>query len=180
MSAGPASQGIGSGMVRHTPIRLTLVAVAGLSIATLAGAADVRPAPGVRLHAEDGTTVQLADYKGQVVLIDFWASWCPPCKTSFPALDALYQSYRPRGVEVLAVNLDERRKDADAFLAAHPHVMPVLFSPNGDAPTAFAIQGMPSSVLIDRAGYIRFTHMGYSAKVLDSYRDEINLLLEER
>jgi thiol-disulfide isomerase/thioredoxin len=152
----------------------------GLSIAALAAAADVRPAPSVRLHAEDGTTVQLADYKGQVVLIDFWASWCPPCKTSFPALDALYRAYRERGLQVLAVNVDERRKDADAFLATRPHAMPVLFDPKGDAPLAFAIRGMPSSILIDRNGNIRFTHMGYSTQVLDSYRDEVERLLSER
>jgi thiol-disulfide isomerase/thioredoxin len=169
-----------TGMVRRTPIRLALVSFAGLSIATLAGAADLRPAPGVRLHAEDGTTVQLADYKGQVVLIDFWASWCPPCKTSFPALDALYRTYRDRGLQVLAVNVDERRKDADAFLATQPHVMPVLFDPKGDAPLAFAIRGMPSSILIDRNGNIRFTHMGYSTQVLDSYRVEVDRLLSER
>jgi thiol-disulfide isomerase/thioredoxin len=166
--------------MNHTLKALAVMTASGLLTGGLLVAGATLPAPAVELSTADGAIVHTADYKGKIVLIDFWASWCPPCKTSFPALDALYQSYRPRGVEVLAVNLDERRKDADAFVAAHPHVMPVLFSPKGDAPTAFAIRGMPSSVLIDRAGNIRFTHMGYSAKVLDSYRDEINLLLAER
>jgi thiol-disulfide isomerase/thioredoxin len=167
-------------LMNHALKALAMMTASGLLTGGLLAAGAIRPAPAVELSTADGGVVRTTDYKGKVVLIDFWASWCPPCKTSFPALDALYQSYRPRGVEVLAVNLDERRNDADAFLAAHPHVMPVLFSPKGDAPTAFAIRGMPSSVLIDRAGNIRFTHTGYSAKVLDSYRDEINLLLEER
>jgi thiol-disulfide isomerase/thioredoxin len=103
-----------------------------------------------------------------------------PCKASFPALDALYERERDGGLEVLAVNLDEERKAADAFLASRPHVMPVLFDPRGESALAFRIRGMPSSVVIDRAGNIRFTHIGYSSKVLDSYHSEINLLLSER
>jgi len=159
---------------------LTLAA-AGLLMTAALGAADkVRMAPSVEFHLADGTIVRPADFRGKVVLVDFWASWCPPCKTSFPELNTLYQSYRGRGLEVLAVNLDERRKDADAFLADHPHVMPVVFDPKGDSALAFAVRGMPSSIVIDRGGNIRFTHMGYSGKVLDSYREEINLLLSER
>jgi thiol-disulfide isomerase/thioredoxin len=156
-------------------------ALAGLLTTGVLGAADtVRRAPAVELRLMNGTIVRTADFKGKVVLVDFWASWCPPCKTSFPELDTLYQSYRERGLEVLAVNLDEHRKDADAFLANHPHVMAVAFDPKGESAVAFAVHGMPSSVVIDRSGSIRFTHMGYSGKVLDRYRDEINLLISER
>jgi thiol-disulfide isomerase/thioredoxin len=143
-------------------------------------AAQGKPAPAVQWQAADGTLIRLADLKGKVVLIDFWASWCPPCKASFPALDALYRDLRARGLEILAVNLDERRRDADAFLATHPHTMPVLFDPKGESPLAFAVKGMPSSVLIDRDGTMRFTHMGYTEKALESYRQEITALLSER
>jgi cytochrome c biogenesis protein CcmG, thiol:disulfide interchange protein DsbE len=160
--------------------RFPLSTAAGwLLAAALLSAADGRPAPAVQLRRADGTTVQPSDYLGKVVLIDFWASWCVPCKTSFPALDALYRRERDRGLEVLAINLDEERKAADAFLASRPHVMPVLFDPKGESALAFMVRGMPSSVMIDRAGKIRFTHMGYSAKVLDSYQHEIDLLLSE-
>lgn len=138
-----------------------------------------KPMPNVSVQTADGVDVRLADYKGKVVLIDFWASWCPPCKTSFPALDALYREYQARGLEVLAVNLDERRHDADAFLDAHPHRLTVLYDPKGVSPQAFGVKGMPSSFLIDRAGNIRFTHMGYSGNVDDSYRQEIAQLLSE-
>jgi cytochrome c biogenesis protein CcmG/thiol:disulfide interchange protein DsbE len=154
--------------------------VLGLLAARVTASSDVHHAPAVQLRLADGTTVQPATYTGKVLLVDFWASWCVPCKTAFPALDALYRQYRDQGLQVVAVNLDERQKDADTFLAAHPHVMPIAFDPKGESAQAFALRGMPSSVLIDRSGNIRFTHMGYSTNVLDRYRDEIRLLLAER
>jgi thiol-disulfide isomerase/thioredoxin len=137
-------------------------------------------APDVALQSDDGAVVHLSDYKGKVLLVDFWASWCAPCKTSFPALDALYREYQPRGFEVLAVNLDEERRAADRFLSEHAHRMTVLFDPKGISPGAFGVKGMPTSYVIDRAGAIRFTHMGYSGNVDLSYRKEIAQLLAER
>ena len=137
-------------------------------------------APNVVLQQADGTPVPLASYEGKVLLVDFWASWCIPCKTSFPALDAIFREYKARGLEVLAVNLDEERRQADAFLSAHPHQMPVLFDPKGAAPLAFGVKGMPTSFLIDRTGTIRFTHMGYSGNVDVRYRQEIAQLLSEK
>jgi thiol-disulfide isomerase/thioredoxin len=151
----------------------------GMLVVGVTASSDVHPAPAVQLRLTDGTTTRPSTYKGSVLLVDFWASWCVPCKISFPALDALYRQYRDQGLQVVAVNLDERQKDADAFLAAHAHVMPVAFDPKGESAQAFALRGMPSSVLIDRSGNIRFTHMGYSTSVLDHYRDEIRLLLAE-
>jgi thiol-disulfide isomerase/thioredoxin len=137
------------------------------------------PAPEIALHDDRGALVRLTDLKGHVVLIDFWASWCLPCKASFPKLDMLYRDLHPRGLDVLAINVDERRSDATAFLQAQPHVMPVLFDPNGQTPEAFAVRGMPTSVVLDRAGIIRFTHVGYTEKTVDLYRNEIERLLGE-
>ena len=154
------------------------VALVAFASAWLA-AAPPRAAPDVAFQTADGPTIRLADFKGKVVLVDFWASWCAPCKTSFPALDALYREYEPRGLQVLAVNIDERRRDADAFLADRPHHLLVLFDPKGASPLAFGVKGMPSSFLIDKSGTIRFTHMGYSGNVDASYRQEITQLLAE-
>jgi peroxiredoxin len=162
---------------RIIAIGMTLAAMAFVAPPMIA--ANSKPAPNVAIHAAGGAEVRLADYKGTVVLIDFWASWCPPCKTSFPALDAIYRQYEGKGLEVLAVNVDERRRDADSFLEAHPHRLTVLFDPKGVAPEAFGVKGMPSSFLIDRNGNIRFTHMGYSGNVDESYRQEIAQLLSE-
>ena len=162
----------------QSPVFLLLALMIGA--VNLTWPADQKPAPNVTFQDGQSASVRLADYKGKVVLVDFWASWCTPCKTSFPALDKLYQEYKARGFEVLAVNLDQRRRDADAFLAARPHMMPVLFDPKGASPLAFAVRGMPSSFLIDRTGMIRFTHMGYSDNIGDQYRREIAQLIAER
>jgi thiol-disulfide isomerase/thioredoxin len=153
--------------------------VLGVLAPGLLVAFQLKPAPNVIVQNADGAPVDLASYHGKVVLIDFWASWCPPCKTSFPALDALYREYASQGLDVLAVNLDERRRDAEDFLGAHPHRLTVLFDPKGASPVAFGVKGMPSSFLIDKSGHIRFTHMGYSGNVGESYRREIVELLAE-
>src|ERR1035437_932585 len=164
-------------MRRIMPIAVTFGALA-LSMPSIT-ASGPKPTPSVAVQTADGVPVRLADYKGKVVLIDFWASWCPTCKTSFPALDGLHRAYEAKGLEVLAVNVDERRQDADTFLVAHPHHLTVLYDPKGVSPLAFGVKGMPSSFLIDRAGNIRFTHMGYSGNVDDSYHQEIAQLLSE-
>jgi len=159
---------------------LPLLALLALGSDVLTGAPALRAAPDLALPNADGTTIRLSAQKGKVVLVDFWASWCAPCKTSIPALDALYREYQPHGFEVLAINLDEQRRAADSFLSDRQYLMTVLFDPNGASPTAFDVKGMPSSFLIDKAGNIRFVHMGYSAAVDESYRREIAQLLAER
>jgi thiol-disulfide isomerase/thioredoxin len=145
-----------------------------------AGAAPAaKAAPAVEWRDAGGGVVRMADTKGKVVLVDFWASWCPPCKESFPALEVLQRDYRARDVRVIAVNVDERQKDADAFLAAHPHQLLVVFDPHGESPKAFKVRGMPSSFVIDRAGNIRYTHQGYTQAVDAAYRREIDTLIAE-
>ncbi len=136
-------------------------------------------APDFRLPTAEGNRLSLASLRGKVVLVDFWASWCGPCKASFPALDSLYQDMKDRGFEVVAVDVDEKREDADAFLTERPHAMTVVFDPKGTAPTAFGVEGMPTSFLIGRDGRIRFVHVGYTQKTVDSYKSEIEQLLAE-
>jgi thiol-disulfide isomerase/thioredoxin len=156
-----------------------VIAAAGPRLRLAAAPPPLERAPDIMLTALDGSRLRLADTRGHVVLVDFWASWCPPCRTSFPALDALYRELHGRGLDVLAVNVDERAGDADAFLAAHPRTMPVFRDPKGGAAAAFHLAAMPTSFLIDRTGRIRYTHTGYTAAVADAYRQEIAALLEE-
>lgn len=145
----------------------------------LVAATAATTAPAAEWRAADGTMVRMADAKGKVTLVDFWASWCPPCQESFPALDLIQRDYRTRDVEVIAVNVDERQKDADAFLASHPHQMLVVFDPRGESPKAFQVRGMPSSFVIDRKGTIRYSHQGYSQGTDAAFRREIDTLLAE-
>jgi thiol-disulfide isomerase/thioredoxin len=170
-----------------TRVRLP-VSKTAMAVAVAAALATGRPgtaavtggslAPALELRGPNAR-VRLADFKGKVLLVDFWASWCAPCAVSFPALDAIYREYRSRGVEIVAVNVDERQKDADRFLAAHPHQMLVVFDPRAKAVRAFGAPGVPSSYVIDRQGMIRYTHLGYPDGTDAAYRRELEEVLAE-
>lgn len=104
---------------------------------------------------------RLSDLRGRWVYLDFWASWCTPCRQSFPWMNELQASFANHGLLVLAINLDTRRADADAFLARTPARFALAFDPRGESARRFAIKGMPSSALVDPAGRLRFAHRGF-------------------
>jgi cytochrome c biogenesis protein CcmG, thiol:disulfide interchange protein DsbE len=99
--------------------------------------------------------------KNKVIYVDFWASWCGPCKQSFPWMNEMQRKYASRGLEITAINVDTRRGDAERFLAQSPAGFAVAFDPQGNVPKQFAISGMPSSFLIDGDGKILFVHSGF-------------------
>ena len=113
----------------------------------------------------DGKTevsqTSLASFKGQWVYLDFWASWCVPCKLSFPWMNDLQTRFAAQGLRVVAVNVDARGADAERFLATVPAKFTVLFDPAGDSPKRYALKAMPSSVLIDPSGTIKLVHAGF-------------------
>lgn len=161
-----------------------LLAVVLLSLFSRTSAATdegfkVSPAPAISVKDREGHVRTLSEFKGRVVLVDFWASWCAPCKVSFPALDSLHEEFHDSGLDVVAINLDEDAKGALAFLAGKSPSMTVLFDPKGRSPEAFKVDGMPSSFLIDRDGNIRFRHMGFTDQTRTDFRREIKILLGE-
>lgn len=105
--------------------------------------------------------LHLSDYRGKVVYVDFWASWCGSCAKSFPFLNELHQQLHARGVEIIGVNLDETPADADAFLAKYPANFTIATDNNQQCAQDFAVQAMPSSYIIDQKGQIHHVHLGF-------------------
>lgn len=145
-----------------------------------AGLTPGQPVPALELPeigGEPGASISLADLSGKVVYLDFWASWCGPCRVSFPQLEALRTELGPRGFEVLAVNLDEFEADAHEFLEKVPVSYPVVRDAAGDSPARFGVLGMPTGFLIDRDGILRVIHQGYRKSDGPKLRQEIIHLL---
>ena len=122
---------------------------------------------------------RLQEYAGKVVLLDFWASWCSPCLKSFPWMNQLQQKHGADGLVVVAINVDQDRKLADAFLGKTPAQFRVEYDPAGAIARKFDVQAMPTSFLIDRQGKVRFRHEGFKEKTRDSREKQIAQLLKE-
>jgi cytochrome c biogenesis protein CcmG/thiol:disulfide interchange protein DsbE len=117
--------------------------------------------------------------KGKVVLVDFWASWCGPCKGSFPVLEQLHKDYAAKGVVVLGINLDETKPAMDEFLAKHPITFPVVRDQKQEVAKVVKISTMPSSFILDGEGKVRFVHSGFhGADTQKQYVKEIEELLK--
>ncbi len=166
-------------MIRRALAFSLLSALLLVALVTGVEAGTPKDLPALTLHTLDGKTVTTADLKGKVVLLDFWASWCIPCRKSFPEVDKLSKDFEQKGLTVIAVSVDEQRKNAESFLSQFPHTMIIALDDKGTAAQAFDLQGMPSSLIVDRAGHIRYTHMGYTDKTIAQFRTEIAQLLAE-
>ncbi|PCJ34975.1 MAG: redoxin [Moraxellaceae bacterium] len=124
--------------------------------------------------------IDFEQYKGKYVLyLDFWASWCIPCRESFPWINKINSDYGDAGLKVIAINLDSNREDADNFLKHQPANFEMVFDPEGKLAQAFDIQGMPSSVLIGRNGKVYSQHIGFNAGRTVLYENTIRKLLGE-
>jgi cytochrome c biogenesis protein CcmG, thiol:disulfide interchange protein DsbE len=121
-----------------------------------------QPAPALELSGATAP-VGLSRLKGKVVYVDFWASWCGPCRQSFPWMNEMQAKYGPRGLQIVGVNVDAKRADADQFLATTPASFLVAFDPQGDSPRRFEVKGMPSSVLVGPDGKVIRVHNGFRA-----------------
>ncbi len=141
----------------HRPLLMLLMALA----APLALALDVgQPAPDVDLP-DSAVAQKLSDLKGKVVYVDFWASWCGPCKQSFPWMNEMQRKYGSKGLQIVAINVDAKRADADKFLAQNSTAFALAFDAKGESPRRFGIKGMPTSALIGADGKVLYVHQGF-------------------
>ena len=134
-----------------------------------------KPAPDFTLQDLDGNNVTLSELKGNVILLDFWATWCGPCVVAMPHIDKLHQDYKDRGVKVYAVNQREAREKIEPFLKSKQLSLPVLLDSNGDVGKAYGVRGIPTTVLIDKEGVIKKVMVGFapnSAEVLKGLIEE--------
>jgi thiol-disulfide isomerase/thioredoxin len=162
---------------------ITLAAALGLALAAAAAqaltpAASAPPLAGQYLDKPGRLASQ--DLKGKVVYVDFWASWCGPCRASFPVLDKLYGRHKDKGFVVVGINQDDRPEDARLFLSRIPASFPLLADPEHRLAEAFEVKGMPSAVLIDRLGIVRHVHRGFRAGDEQELATRIEQLLEEQ
>lgn len=131
-------------------------------------------APDFELAGRSGP-VKLSSYQGKLVYLDFWASWCGPCKQSFPWMSEMQSRYASKGLRVVGVNVDQKSADAQTFLSRNPAQFDVAFDASGQVPRSYAIKGMPTSVLIGPDGKVLMVHSGFR----DEQRDELERQIKQ-
>jgi cytochrome c biogenesis protein CcmG, thiol:disulfide interchange protein DsbE len=126
------------------------------------------PAPDFDIAGQTGK-LKLADFKGQYVYLDFWASWCGPCRQSFPWMNAMHEKLGAKGLKVVGISVDKKQEEAKQFLTETPAKFAIGFDTLGDTPRAYGVKGMPTSLLIGPDGNVLFTHVSFK----DSDKAEI-------
>jgi cytochrome c biogenesis protein CcmG/thiol:disulfide interchange protein DsbE len=167
---------------RRLNVRLAVAALAAVGVIAVTPTArsltNGDPAPACVLAVLDGSrSVNLAEYRGQVVYLDFWASWCGPCRESFPFMNELQRELAGKGLQILAVSVDKTAEDARRFLARYPAQFTVALDAAAACPTAFQLQGMPSSYIIDQSGTVRAVHAGFRNRDRAEIRQQLLDLL---
>ncbi|GAB2190367.1 TlpA family protein disulfide reductase [Sessilibacter sp. MAH2] len=154
----------------------------GLTLMTSTANASVEldiKAPDFTLKQRGGENFRLSEHRGEVLFINFWASWCGPCRQEMPLLDELHQRYSDAGFKVIGISIDEEQSAADAMLKKIPVTFPVLYDSQSSVSQLFDVDAMPTSVLVDRNGNMRFLHRGYKPGYEDDYRAQVKELIRE-
>lgn len=136
-------------------------------------------APDFTLKSHSGRNVKLSELRGEVVLINFWASWCGPCRQEMPLLDELHNQYKALGFTVLGVNVEEDTYQARKLLKDMPVSFPVLFDDSSVVSKQYDVVAMPSTVLVDRNGNMRYLHKGYKPGLEEVYLEQVRELIRE-
>lgn len=128
---------------------------------------------------QDGKNLRLEDMRGQVVMLNFWASWCGPCRQEMPLMDDIFKKYEKFGFTIFAVNVDEDSADADRFLRDVPVTFPILYDNESRISELYGVDAMPTTVMIDRNGNKRFLHRGYKDGYEKEYVKQVKKLIRE-
>ncbi len=170
------------GQFERFRIRPVLALLLGL-LGTIAGtshAVSVQDtAPDFTLKSLDGANLRLEEYRGQVVLINFWASWCGPCRQEMPLLDRLHQRYEDTGFAVLGVNVEGEAKPAQEIADKTQITFPVLIDDGQKVSEMYNLEAMPSTVVVDRDGVVRYIHLGYKPGDEAKYVEVVKKLIRE-
>jgi len=159
--------------------------VPGLLVSALAATAlassglEGQVAPDFSLKSSTGENLRLSEYRGDVVMINFWATWCGPCRQEMPLLDELYARYERVGFKLLGVNIDDDSRRAMQMIEELGVNIPVLFDARKEVSKLYEVETMPTTVLVDRDGNVRYVHHGYKPGYEDKYLDEMRSLLRE-
>jgi thiol-disulfide isomerase/thioredoxin len=163
-------------------LRSTVFTLLMASVCLNASATEVgQPAPQFTLPTlQQEQATSLKQYAGKVVYLDFWASWCAPCRTSFPLLNKMYEKLKAQGFEVVAVNLDEDKANAEKFLKEFPVSFTVLRDAKGEWADQFVVESMPTSFIIDRQGIVQTIHNGFTSDDIKELEAKVMALLAKK
>jgi thiol-disulfide isomerase/thioredoxin len=162
---------------------MTIALAVGAIGSSAALAADPigQPAPAFSLPLRGGSApLALEQLRGQVVMVNFWASWCEPCRTEFPLLDQIYKKYKGVGFTLVGVNVEPDSKDAERFIAKTPASFPIVFDKDSAVSKLYHVSGMPTTVLIDKKGVLRWVHRSYVPGDENEYLNKVRSLLTEK
>lgn len=171
------------GLVAGYAVALQVTPTSGVRAAA---APEARPevgylAPDFALRDLEGRVVRLSDFHGRAVLLNFWATWCPPCRREMPSMEQAYREYRGRGLEILAVSIDTGGADAvQAFVQELNLTFPVLLDPDMAVLRTYRLGGIPGSFLIDRRGVVRAVEFGFRDWATPESRRKLEALLIEQ
>ena len=163
--------------LKHSLIAVVFSIFAASSLAS--SGMEGQPAPDFALKSSTGENLRLSEYRGDVVMINFWATWCGPCRQEMPLLDELYARYQRVGFNLLGVNIDDDSRRAMQMIDELGVNFPVLFDARKEVSELYNVEAMPVTVLVDREGTIRYIHHGYKPGYEEKYLDQIRSLLRE-
>jgi len=168
--------------IRFALLAVLLVAAPGFFAASSLASSGLagQEAPDFALKSAGGANMRLSEHRGNVVMINFWATWCGPCRQEMPLLDSIYKQYKDKNFTLLGVNVEPDPKLANDWLKKQPVSFPVLYDVKSDVSNLYKVSGMPSTVFVDKKGNVRVIHRGYKPGDENEYMNNIRMLMREK